>query len=73
MGEQNWAGNHAYGAESVVTPRTVDEVREAVAAASRVKALGSRHCFNDIADTPGGVLLDLRALDVPVGDRRRRQ
>lgn len=66
MGESNWAGNHAYAAESVVTPRTVDEVREVVAAASHVKALGSRHCFNDIGDSPGGVLLDLRALDVPV-------
>jgi xylitol oxidase len=66
VGESNWAGNHAYAADAVATPRTVDEVREAVAAASRVKALGSRHCFNDIADSPGGVLLDLRALDVPV-------
>lgn len=66
MGESNWAGNHTYGADEVRTPRTVGEVQEAVAAASRVKALGSRHCFNDIADSPGGVLLDLRALDVPV-------
>ncbi|MCR6483953.1 FAD-binding protein [Amycolatopsis sp. OK19-0408] len=66
MGESNWAGNHAYAATEVRTPRSVDEVREAVAAATHVKALGSRHCFNDIADTPGGVLLDLRELDVPV-------
>ncbi|WIX99481.1 FAD-binding protein [Amycolatopsis mongoliensis] len=66
MGESNWAGNHTYTADSVRTPRTVGEVREAVAAASHVKALGSRHCFNDIADSPGGVLLDLRELDVPV-------
>lgn len=66
MGESNWAGNHAYTADAVVAPRTVDEVRAAVAGASRVKALGSRHCFNDIADSPGGVLLDLRALDVPL-------
>ncbi|MEU5258823.1 FAD-binding protein [Amycolatopsis sp. NPDC021455] len=66
VGESNWAGNHAYGAETVLTPRTVDEVREAVAAATGVKALGSRHCFNDIADSPGGVLLDLSRLDTPV-------
>ncbi|MGW5721110.1 FAD-binding protein [Amycolatopsis sp. NPDC003865] len=66
MGESNWAGNHAYAADAVVAPRTVDEVRAAVAGASRVKALGSRHCFNDIADSPGGVLLDLRALEVPL-------
>jgi xylitol oxidase len=66
VGESNWAGNHGYAAESVLTPRTVDEVRAAVGAATTVKALGSRHCFNDIADAPGGVLLDLSALDTPV-------
>jgi xylitol oxidase len=66
MGEWNWAGNHQYAAETVVTPRTHDEVRKAVAAASSVKALGSRHCFNDIADAPGGVLLDLSSLESPV-------
>ncbi|WP_328615926.1 FAD-binding protein [Amycolatopsis sp. NBC_00355] len=66
MGESNWAGNHQYAAETVVTPRTRDEVREAVEAASSVKALGSRHCFNDIADAPGGVLLDLSELESAV-------
>ncbi|HEY3472023.1 MAG TPA: FAD-binding protein [Amycolatopsis sp.] len=66
MGESNWAGNHAYVADEVLAPRTLDEVREAVAAAPHVKALGSRHCFNDIADSPGGVLLDLSALESPV-------
>jgi xylitol oxidase len=64
--ETNWAGNHRYAADAVLTPRTTDEVRAAVAAASSVKALGSRHCFNDIADSPGGTLLDLRGLESPV-------
>ncbi|WP_328611357.1 FAD-binding protein [Amycolatopsis sp. NBC_00345] len=63
MGETNWAGNHGYAAEAVLTPRTTEEVRAAVEAATTVKALGSRHCFNDIADAPGGVLLDLSALN----------
>ncbi|WP_290060992.1 FAD-binding protein [Amycolatopsis solani] len=70
VGESNWAGNHTYAAAGVLTPRTVAEVRDVVAGASRVKALGSRHCFNDVADSPGGTLLDLRALDtgVEIGD-----
>ena len=70
MGESNWAGNHTYTADEVLAPRTVDEVRAAVAAATRVKALGSRHCFNTIADAPGGTLLDLRSLEsaVEIGD-----
>jgi xylitol oxidase len=66
VGESNWAGNHGYAAETVLAPRTVDEVRAAVATAATVKALGSRHCFNDIADAPGGLLLDLAALKTPV-------
>lgn len=66
MVESNWAGNHGYAAETVLAPRTVEQARSAVAAAGTVKALGSRHCFNDIADAPGGVLLDLSALPTPV-------
>lgn len=49
----NWAGNYTYSAPTLVVPATVEEVRAAVAAAGKVHALGSRHCFNDIADTPG--------------------
>lgn len=66
MGETNWAGNQVFTADRILAPRTVEEVQELVAGASRVKALGSRHCFNDIADCPGGVQLDLAGLDVPL-------
>ncbi|WP_239153959.1 FAD-binding protein [Amycolatopsis sp. FDAARGOS 1241] len=61
----NWAGNLTYGAAGVLTPRSLDEARELVTGAERVKALGSRHSFNDVADTPG-LLLDLSGLDLPV-------
>ncbi|MFC9252118.1 FAD-binding protein [Amycolatopsis thailandensis] len=64
MRETNWAGNRTFTAERILRPRTIEQVREAVAGATAVKALGSRHCFNDIADCPGGVQLDLSALDV---------
>ncbi|UMP05259.1 FAD-binding protein [Amycolatopsis sp. EV170708-02-1] len=66
MRETNWAGNRTYEAERILRPRGLDEVQEAVARADAVKALGSRHCFNDIADCPGGVLLDLSALGTEV-------
>ena len=56
---RNWAGNHAYAAARVHRPETVEEVQEIVARARRVKALGSRHSFNGVADTEG----DLVALD----------
>ncbi|HRH41605.1 MAG TPA: D-arabinono-1,4-lactone oxidase [Pyrinomonadaceae bacterium] len=46
----NWAGNYEYQAPKIYESATVEEFQEIVAQAKKVKALGSRHCFNDIAD-----------------------
>ncbi|MFL6122094.1 D-arabinono-1,4-lactone oxidase [Actinophytocola sp.] len=51
--EQNWAGNVAYQAREVARPRTVEALRALVAERSRVRALGSRHSFSQVADGPG--------------------
>lgn len=59
MTELNWSRTYAYGARRIHRPRSVDEVREIVAAASRVRALGTRHSFNELADSPGGDLVHL--------------
>jgi alditol oxidase len=50
-GLKNWAGNVAYSALAVHCPASVSEVQSLVACAKRVKALGTRHSFNSIADT----------------------
>ncbi len=47
----NWAGNYRYTASSLYRPKTVSEIQAIVRNSSRVKALGSRHSFNDIADS----------------------
>ncbi|MFI6299738.1 D-arabinono-1,4-lactone oxidase [Nonomuraea sp. NPDC050790] len=47
----NWAGNVTFGAARVHRPRTLDELRRVVAAAPRVRALGSGHSFSLVADT----------------------
>ena len=47
----NWAGSHTYSASRIVAPTSVDELQAIVAAEPRVRALGSRHSFNDLADT----------------------
>ncbi|TQL48805.1 xylitol oxidase [Homoserinimonas aerilata] len=60
----NWAGNLAYGATRLHTPSTVDEVRMLVAGATRIRALGTRHSFNTIADTRHE-LLSTERLDAP--------
>jgi alditol oxidase len=55
----NWAGNYAYQAARIHVPENVAAIQALVRAGGRVKALGSRHSFNDVADSPG----DLIALD----------
>ncbi|MCP2369555.1 xylitol oxidase [Agromyces terreus] len=69
MTERNWAGNLEYGAARVARPASVDELAEVVAAAAhdgtRVRALGSRHSFNRIADTEG-VLVETAGLPARV-------
>ena len=57
----NWAGNHTYRAARLIRPRTLDELREVVASAPAVRAIGSRHSFSDLTDTTG-TLLDLTGL-----------
>ncbi len=51
MGELNWAGNYEYRAGRIATPGSLDELREAVSGAAKVRALGSRHSFNSLADS----------------------
>ena len=73
--ERNWAGNYRYAAP-VAHPRTIEEVHQLVAAATQVRALGSRHSFTAIADSPGmlvaldrvddAIVIDPTALSVGV-------
>jgi xylitol oxidase len=75
VNERNWAGNHTYRAAALHRPATLDQVRELVAGAGRLRVLGSRHSFNDIADSaelvsldglPAGVVVDHAAGTVSV-------
>lgn len=52
-GRQNWAKNYEYEAGRIHAPQTLEEVQALVRGAGRAKALGTRHSFNDVADTPG--------------------
>ncbi len=49
---KNWAGNYTYKAQNLHQPHTVEEVQALVKKLNQQKALGSCHCFNDIADSP---------------------
>jgi xylitol oxidase len=47
----NWAGNFRYGTSRLAQARTVEEVQAFVRQQSTFKVLGTRHCFNGIADS----------------------
>ncbi|GHO53609.1 FAD-binding protein [Ktedonobacter robiniae] len=73
---RNWAGNYTYRAQKLHRPRTIEEVQEIVAQADRVHVLGSRHSFNDIADSqelisledlPADIIVDHQAHTVSLG------
>ena len=66
MKETNWAGNHTYQAAALHRPTTLDQVRELVAGAGRLRVLGSRHSFSDIADSAELLSLDGLPADVVV-------
>jgi xylitol oxidase len=60
--EHNWADNYTFAAARIHRPVSVDEVRRIVVRSSRVRAIGARHCFNGIADSPGD-LIDLGGIE----------
>ena len=73
---RTWAGTHTFTAPRFVDARSIGEVQELVATAAgrgeRVRALGTRHSFNGIADT-SGALLGTTAIDPgPVLDEAAR-
>jgi len=59
---QNWAGNTPFNAARFHQPTTITDLQEVVRKADKVRVIGSRHCFNDIADTTGD-LFSLNNLD----------
>jgi xylitol oxidase len=71
MDQHNWAGNYQYGAASIHTPETLAQIQELVRRSGKVKALGTRHSFNGIADTTQ-TLISLERFDQIVELDRER-
>lgn len=72
----NWAGNYGFSAQQYFELTSGVSLADAVIAAQALKAVGTRHSFNHIADTPGtqvsvssltGMRLDSRTMTVTVG------
>jgi xylitol oxidase len=75
--EHNWSANYAYRARGIERPTTVAELQQLVKQATDaapVRALGTRHTFNDVVD-PGdaGTLISLAELPAKIAvDAERR-
>lgn len=73
---RTWAGTHTFTAPRHLDATSIDQVQEAVAQAAgageRVRAVGTRHSFNGLADTTG-TLIGVTAIDPdPVLDEAAR-
>src|SRR3979411_1249202 len=59
---QNWAGNLEYSTDRLFSANSLEQVRSYVKKQSKLKVLGTRHCFNNIADSTHN-LLSLKSMD----------
>ncbi|MFC0182424.1 FAD-binding protein [Pseudarcicella hirudinis] len=59
---KNWAGNLTYSTANVDYPTSVEEVQALVKKYNKLKVLGTRHCFNTIADSEDN-LVSLKELN----------
>jgi xylitol oxidase len=60
--EHNWSDNYTFMAAHIRRPASVEELCELVAKSTRIRAIGTRHSFNGIADSAGD-LIDLSGID----------
>src|ERR1700681_1712136 len=59
---KNWAGNLEYNTDRLYSANSLEQVRSYVKKQSQLKVLGTRHCFNNIADSTHN-LLSLKSMD----------
>ena len=52
----NWAGNVTFGARRFLRPSSISELQHLVAHGRQVRALGTGHSFNALADTSGDLV-----------------
>jgi alditol oxidase len=73
---ENWAGNLTYSTDKLFEPGTVEEVQQVVKSSAKLRALGTRHSFNRIADSTAaqislkrldGIEIDAQSQTVTVG------
>jgi alditol oxidase len=48
---KNWAGNIDYSTDQLYSPKSLQQIQEFTKKQNKFKVLGTRHCFNTIADS----------------------
>jgi xylitol oxidase len=59
---KNWAGNLEYSTDRLYSAKSIQQVRDYVRKEEKFRVLGTRHCFNTIADSTHN-LLSVKAMD----------
>ncbi len=67
----NWSGNYRYSTERVFQPGSVADVQDAVRSVEAVCALGTRHCFNGIADSQVAQISTVKLKDATLNAEAR--
>ncbi|MCW3055746.1 MAG: sorbitol oxidase [Chthonomonadales bacterium] len=70
--QTNWAGNYIYSAAQWHLPKTVAEVQEVVKSCIKLRAVGSRHSFNGIADSSDNMVSLVHCNQILELDREQR-
>jgi alditol oxidase len=68
---KNWAGNLEYGTENLFSAKSPDEARDFIKKQAKLKVLGTRHCFNNIADSKNYFLSMREMLNVHLDENAR--
>ncbi len=59
---KNWAGNLEYSTDRLYSANSLEQVQSYVKKQSKLKVLGTRHCFNNIADSTNN-FLSVKSMD----------
>ena len=68
----NWSGTVNFRDSEFASPSSIAEIQSLVASSAKIRARGSAHCFNDIADT-SAIAISLEKLSNEIGiDKEKR-
>jgi FAD/FMN-containing dehydrogenase len=68
----NWAGNTVFSAARLHQPTSLEQLQDLIVRGRKLKVLGSRHSFNDIADAEDLISLEKLGQTVVIDQTQQR-